>query len=410
MAIPAQEFNDEDKNMSGGSGARTKTDEPWEIQIPHLKKGFEEAGKIYDKGQPKYYSGPTVAGFDPSQQAAQAGTLAYAMGPRATGMQRETENQLFGMYDIAKQTPEYAIGRGNVAQGYAHDALTAVQPTTADLMSGRVNLGEGSPYAAMMDALGTQTMKQLTGKILPGIRQNIVQYQPGGGSRGDIVQANAIAAANQQMLNKAAEMYGGAYGMAQQQRLPAAQQALEAYGQASQAAEAAGRLGLGGFDQAGRLSSQAFGAYPSIMGAPLSMYGAIGDVGDKRQAMSQAAIDQDIARYNYQQMSPQNALADFMSMVSGDYGGSQTVPGPSGLQTLGQIASIAAPFMMKSDIRVKENIIPEGATWKGLQIYSFTYIGDSTPRRGVMAQEVEQVRPDAVVTIGGVKHVNYGVL
>ena len=396
--------------MSGGS--RTKTDKPWEEQIPYLTKGFEQAEKIYDKGQPKYYSGPTVAGFDPSQQAAQAGTLAYAMGPRATGMQRETENQLFGMYDIAKQTPEYAIGRGNVAQGYADDALKAVQPTTGEMMTGRVNLGEGSPYAAMMDALGTQTLNQLTGKILPGIRQNIVQYQPGGGSRGDIVQANAIASANQQMLNKAAEMYGGAYGLAQQQRLPAVQQALGAYGQASQAAEAAGRLGLGGFDQAGRLSSQAFNAYPSIMGAPLSMYGAIGDVGDKRQAMSQAAIDQDIARYNYQQMSPQNALADYMSMISGDYGGSQTVPGPSGLQTLGQIASIAAPFMMMppSDIRVKENIIPEGATWKGLQIYSFTYIGDSTPRRGVMAQEVEQARPDAVVTIGGVKHVNYGVL
>jgi hypothetical protein len=109
-------------------------------------------------------------------------------------------------------------------------------------------------------------------------------------------------------------------------------------------------------------------------------------------------------------MSPQNALASYMSMISGDYGGSQTVPGPSGLQTLGQIASIAAPFMMASDIRVKENIVPEGATWKGLQIYAYNYIGDSTPRRGVMAQEVEQVRPDAVVTIGGIKHVNYGVL
>jgi hypothetical protein len=393
--------------MSGGS--RTSTEEPWDIQIPYLEKGFKQAETLLDKGAPKYYSGPTVAGFDPSQQAAQAGTLAYAMGPRATGMQRESENQLFGMYDIAKQTPEYAMGRGNVAQGYADDALKAVQPTTADMMSGRVNFGEGSPYAAMMDSLGTQTMNQLTGKILPGIRQNIVQYQPGGGSRGDIVQSNAIASANQQMLNKAAEMYGGAYAQAQSQRLPAAQQALGAYGQASDAAIRAGQLGLGGFQQAGNLSSQAFNAYPSLMNAPMSMYGAIGDVGDKRQAMSQAAIDQDIQRTNYQQMAPQNQLADYMSMISGDYGGSKTVPGPSGLQSLGQIASIAAPFLM-SDIRIKENIQPEGVKWRGHNVYTYNYIGDSIRRRGVMAQEVERFHPEAVKTINGIKHVDYGAL
>jgi hypothetical protein len=395
--------------MSGGS--RTSTEEPWDIQIPYLEKGFKQAETLLDKGAPKYYSGPTVAGFDPSQQAAQAATLGYAMGPRATGMQRESENQLFGMYDIAKQTPEYAMGRGNVAQGYADDALNAVAPTTADMMSGQVNMGEGSPYAGMMDALGTQTMNQLTGKILPGIRQNIVQYQPGGGSRGDIVQSNAIASANQQMLNKAAEMYGGAYSQAQSQRLPAAQQALGAYGQASDAAIRAGQLGLGGFNQAGNLSSQAFNAYPSLMNAPMSMYGAVGDVGDKRQAMSQAAIDQDIQRTNYQQMSPQNQLADYMSMISGDYGGSKTVPGPSGLQTLGQIASIAAPFMgmPPSDIRIKENIEPDG-TWHGHNVYSYNFKGRTNRSRGVMAQEVEMTRPDAVVEIDGIKHVNYGVL
>jgi|1_EtaG_2_1085319.scaffolds.fasta_scaffold30992_1 hypothetical protein len=398
--------------MSGG-GTRTETAEPWEAQIKPLKFGFGEARKIYDEGAPKYYSGPTVAGFDPSQQAAQAGILGYAMGPRVTGMQREAENQLFGMYDIAKQTPEYAMGRGNVAQGYADDAVKAIAPTTADMMSGQVNMGEGSPYASMMDALGTQTMNQLTGKILPGIRQNIVQYQPGGGSRGDIVQANAIAAANQQMLNKAAEMYGGAYSQAQAQRLPAVQQALGAYGQASDAAIRAGQLGLSGFDQAGSLSTEAFNAYPSLMGAPISMYQQIQDVGDKRQAMSQAAIDQDVARYNYQSMSDQNALADFMSMISGDYGGSKTVPGPSGMQTLGQVASIAgslAPLVAGfSDIRIKENIEPDG-TWHGHNVYTYNFKGRTNRSRGVMAQEVEITRPDAVFEIDGIKHVNYGAL
>ena len=64
--------------------------------------------------------------------------------------------------------------------------------------------------------------------------------------------------------------------------------------------------------------------------------------------------------------------------------------------------------MSGSDIRIKENIVPEGTKWKGLNVYTYNYIGDSTPRRGVMAQEVEGIYPDAVVTINGIKHVKYG--
>ena len=63
-----------------------------------------------------------------------------------------------------------------------------------------------------------------------------------------------------------------------------------------------------------------------------------------------------------------------------------------------------------SDIHIKENIVPEAAHWKGFNVYTFNYIGDPKPRRGVMAQEVERSRPDAVYDIGGVKHVAYGVL
>ena len=39
-------------------------------------------------------------------------------------------------------------------------------------------------------------------------------------------------------------------------------------------------------------------------------------------------------------------------------------------------------------------------------VYSFKYIGDSTPQIGVMAQDVEKTRPDAVIEIGGIKRVH----
>ena len=107
-------------------------------------------------------------------------------------------------------------------------------------------------------------------------------------------------------------------------------------------------------------------------------------------------------------------------MITGQYGStsggsgtsSQTGTGPSGLDQLGQGIGIAASLasLAGSDIRIKENIVPEGTKWKGLNVYAYNYIGDSTPRRGVMAQEVEGIYPDAVVTINGIKHVHYGAI
>lgn len=61
----------------------------------------------------------------------------------------------------------------------------------------------------------------------------------------------------------------------------------------------------------------------------------------------------------------------------------------------------------KSDIRTKENIHRIGTARNGLGLYLFNYIGDPTPQFGLMAQEVEKVRPEAVFEIDGVKHVNY---
>ncbi len=61
-----------------------------------------------------------------------------------------------------------------------------------------------------------------------------------------------------------------------------------------------------------------------------------------------------------------------------------------------------------SDVRLKEDIEPVGELYDGTNIFRYRYKGDPTPRIGVMAQEVERTRPDAVVEIGGYKAVDYG--
>ena len=403
--------------MSGGSKVTTTTSAPWEKQQKYLEEGFKGAKDVYlPEGKPTlpgYYPGATVAGFDPTQQASQAATLAYTMGTRPEAMMKASENQLLGMYDVSKQIPDYAMGRGDVAQDYMTDALGAVKPTYTDLMSGKVDY-KGSPYRGMADVYGQQYLSEIQ-KNMPKVRQSMVEYQPGGGSRGDIVQSNIESAASKNLAQNLAGMYGGAYQQAQAQRMPAAQALAGQYGGAAQTALGAGNLGLAGYGGSGQMASQALSQYPGMMAAPLSMYGAMGEVGDKRRAMSQAAMDSDMARYQYESTKPQQALQNYMASISGDYGGvkTQTTPGQGIMGTIGSLAGIAgnlAPLFGGSDIRIKENIVPDGTTHNGHNVYHFNYINDDVRRRGVMAQEVEQTRPDAVVEVNGIKYVNYGAL
>ena len=237
--------------MAGGSTTKTA---PWEGQQEYLTKGFQRAEDLYNenlgRGTP-YYGGPTVAGFDPAQEAAQGATLGYATGPRPGVMQAGTEQALM--------------------QGLAGGA-------------GANLTGAGNPFSAMMQTAGRKALNELTGTVLPGIRESLVEYQPGGSSRGNLMQQKAIGGASQQLIDKAAEMYGGAYGAAEA-RVP----------------------------EYMRMSGQ-------VQATPLSMYGAMADVGADRRAMTQEGINRAMQAYDWQQGAPQRALQNYLASVTGDYG------------------------------------------------------------------------------------------
>ncbi len=321
---------------------------PWEPQQPYLLAGFNAAQNLFNMGLPQYYPGASIAGFDPATQAAQQGILGYSMGPRVAAQQAAAENALI---------------KG---------------------LSGRI---DPRAYDPMVNALTGNVISNLQSNILPGIRQQQVTYQPGGSSRGDLINNRAISnAVNKGLTTPLADMYTNAYNLAQQRQ------------------------------------SQMAGLYPSIMNAPYAPLQAMSQIGAQRQALSQSAFDRDRERYNYEAQAPQQALANYMSMITGNYGNQTTAMNPyvfrlpqepSGMDRFGSFLDSALKIKTLfglSDRSIKENIVPEGAKWKGLNVYSFNYIGDSRKRRGVMAQEVEVIRPDAVSNISGIKYVNYGVL
>ena len=330
--------------MSGGSTTKTVTgpwggyvgdpdfkgDKSWGQQ-PYLIEGFKQAGDIYNKGAPEYFPGQMTADPSSMEQLADASSFNYLTGPRVAAQQAQAEKSLIGG------------------------------------MGGQVDYSQFQPMA---DVYGQQYLSEIQ-KNMPAVRQSMVEYQPGGGSRGDIVQAGIAGSAGKNLAQNLAGLYGGAYSAAQE-RIP-----------------------------------QFTNQYQSIMNAPMDMYGQLGSLGAKDTARRQADINAQMGKHQYEMTKDQSQLANYMNMISGNYGETSTQTGPNtGLMNM--IGTLGAAWL-GSDIRIKENITPDG-TWKGHNVYHFNYIGDGLRRRGVMAQEVEQTRPDAVMEIDGIKHVNYGAL
>ena len=314
---------------------------------------------------------------------------------QSTAPWKGQQKYLLKAFDMAEnqfnQVPEYYRGETvagfdpaeKAAQqatlGYAMGPRAAAQQAAAEqsLLQGLSGQIDPNAYNPMVNALTSNVISELQNEVLPGLRQKQVMYQPGGSSMGNREYEKAVAnRVTAGMTRPIAEMYTNAYNQAQNRAL-----------------------------QSGQL-------YPSIMSAPLSMYGAMGDVGARRRAMTQRGMDADMARYQYNATMPQQALANYISAIQGNYGSQsyQTSPGPSALSQIGQAVGIAGTLAGMSDARVKENFVPEGTKWKGLNVYTYNYIGDSTPRRGVMAQEVEGIYPHAVGEVHGIKYVDYGVI
>jgi hypothetical protein len=80
----------------------------------------------------------------------------------------------------------------------------------------------------------------------------------------------------------------------------------------------------------------------------------------------------------------------------------------SGLGALSSGIGAYGLYTLLSDMRFKTEIKPLGKTPGGHNWYEFEYLlQPGVKHQGVMAQEIEQVIPSAVVEINGIKHVDY---
>ena len=305
--------------MSGGSKVQTTRTEPWEQQKPYLETGFKRAEDLYSAGKltPGYYGGPTLAGFSDAETQGQESALTYLTAPRTSQMMASSEGTALDTMGYSRGAMDYGE---DAARTLSQNQYAGMTPFTnaqyGDLLAGNVNTDVFGPLA---DAYRQEAMGQLTGEVLPGIRTAITQSQAGGGTRGDILQANATAAAQQRISDNIAKAEFGAYQQAQADRLAAAQMGLGAQ-----------QAGMGYGMQGAEAAQGALSQYPSIMGAPLQVYDKIQGIGAQRRAMDQAQIQQDMQKYQYEAALPQIGLQNYLAGISGEYGGTSTGVGPGG--------------------------------------------------------------------------------
>jgi hypothetical protein len=160
------------------------------------------------------------------------------------------------------------------------------------------------------------------------------------------------------------------------------------------------------------------------LGASNAAAGGIAGV-NTGQANANAGQYDQLAGLNYQTQTGignANANADLAGLTAsgniwnaiGGLGGMKTsgggTVGGNLASSLGSSASSLGSSIMAmfSDERLKEDIEKVGELFDGSNVYRYRYIGDATPRIGLMAQEVEKTNPDAVIEIGGYKAVDYG--
>lgn len=357
--------------MTGGGGSSTTTTtQQLSPEQRALIAPVIPIAQKYLKNPPKQYPGSGIVGFQPLQQQAQQMTIDAANSFLSTAQQQ--------------------TGRFNdVVGGYNN-----MRPGTNFLTSGQVLYPESNPaLQGAIEAASRPTIQQFQEQLMPSITQGAIGSGSFGGTRQGIAEGIATRGATQTIGDIAARMASENY----QAGLGAMTQGLAIGGQNLQGE--ANTLGnMGNILQQGLL--------------PANLKEA---VGTQEQGMKQALLSEQVQKFINEQMIPFAVAKDVAAMAFGMPGGStvsQTTGSAGGMGAGGQIAmgglSMLPMLLGKSDRRLKTAVKQVEKFIDGLTMYMFKYIGTAIEVLGLMADEVEQVYPNAVVVDRhGYKTVHY---
>jgi len=381
-----------------------------------------------------------TAGLTPLQIQArqQAGRLGeyqpyLTEAGRLFGRQERGLDEAFGFLPGARDAVTGGLGALQRAEETARGTTGIYDPSMAQNF---FNPYEDQVVQQTLEDIGRQSAQADI-----GLRDQAVSAGAFGGSRGRITQEELARQTGRGAAEAVSGIRSAGFGQAQNQAQQAfeqqrgAQQGLASMqagigGQQAQLGQALGGLGQlsaglsGQFGQIGGGLAGLGQQSQSQLGSQVNMLNQLGQQG---QATQQAALSRQFAGAQQLAGEPMQRLLQGQQLlagmptgqISGGTSGSpyqpQSYQKPSGFsQALGALGS-AASIYAASDVELKENIKKVGELEPGVGWYTWDWnetgksIGaESEPAEGVLAQEVLEVKPDAVMVKDGYYAVDYG--
>lgn len=431
----------------GLSSSKSKNT-PWAPAQPYIIKGMEQTSATYDENQPRlqdmskqaydafnsispeaFQSSPFVQSAQASAQALGSGagvginpgasTYARMQAPNASAADPST-----GLLSSVANGTSGSNPATSLATGVAGGKYLNAQPSASMYQSMMdPSYSTANPF---LDAIVKQSQESVT----KAANQRFGAAGMGAGlstAFGDVLSKNLADSENNlryQNYNDAENRRLQAAGQSdaawsgERGRMDASTGLLSSDFNADQGRKLAAAQALGGQYSQGqdRALDAAKAADSSQAGQVQQMLTALGLTGDLRNAEF-AGVSPALALLNSAADIPYvgtAALNGQIRQASNGYG-TTTTSGNIGQQLLGAGAQAGSAAIMASDRRLKTNISKVGEFDDGLGIYDYEYVdlafGEGR-QRGVMADEVERLRPWALgpKINGEFATVDYGAL
>jgi hypothetical protein len=369
----------------------SQTSAPWEVQQPYLQQAFQQANSTQANANANTYTGQQVAQFTPDQLSTFQKMIGY--GGNTAGADTST-----------------TVGTNTANAGYG--ALTGALSNLAGFKpsgSTQSNIDAATAYAnnpatdGMIDAAMRDARRSVSEDVLPQLARTEANTGNTMSSKNAIRQGVVERGLADATADTSANIRGQQF-----------QTGLQLANQQSQANDNAL---LDAFKSSASAGGSAIGTGINGIGSGISQMGGLFDIanagGAGQQASNQAAIDNSKGMSEYANNNAWSNLQNFYNIIGGqNWGGTKTgteESTPSMWSTIGSALGMGSSLLKLSDRRMKSDIVMIGHASNGLPVYSYRYTHD--PKRlvevGFMAQDVEKYRPEAVVEIGGLKHVDY---
>ena len=274
--------------MAGGSTNTVTRTELDPTMRPYVQYGLSEAQRLYQAGAPEYFTGQTYIG--PSQQTQSA---LSAMQSRA--MQGNP------LVPMAQQQLATTLGGSR-----AETLGSATSPTLANTIAGGY-LGQNPYYTAALQ---------------PGFQAASTSYQDAINQMRSRASAAGRYGTNEALMSQEQRAQGAlANALANQ----AAQLGYSGYEAERGRQQQALGMGLDLYEAERARQQAAIGAAPGLAAQDYTDIAQLAQVGQAAEGYQQAALQDAIQRFNYQQQAPYAALQSFLSSSFGAPQGMQTV-------------------------------------------------------------------------------------